>query len=176
VLELITRTRARPEQGLTLIELLVVLVVLAILATIAAPSFREILAKDRATTTANDLLASIAQTRSEAIRLNRTAELCPRDPANANACGNSWSNGWVIRIDQDGNGASDTTVQVRDNLPDGVTMTSTLTGNPPKLTFKELGQASAAASFTVTHTDPAVTRLVCIYAGGQNTLKQTGAC
>lgn len=163
-----TRPAARPR-GFTLVELLVAVAIVAIFATIAVPSFQGLMASSRTTSVANELLGGLQQTRSEAVRYSSNADFCPR--ASDNTCGSDFSNGWVVRADQDRNGTPETTVRVRDNMPSGVTVTSTLGLASPRLTFRALGQAHAATTFTVTHSNPSVTRFVCIYAGGQTQVK-----
>jgi type IV fimbrial biogenesis protein FimT len=66
----------------------------AILAAIALPSFQDSLRSNRAATTTNSMLASLSLARSEAIRNNRTASICPS--ADGAACGADWSAGWLV--------------------------------------------------------------------------------
>lgn len=58
-------------KGFTLIELMVTVAILAILASIAAPQMQNQIAASRVTATTNELLAGLAQARSEAVRLGQ---------------------------------------------------------------------------------------------------------
>ena len=79
------RQRAR---GFTMTELVTALSIAGILATIAVPAFNELIASQRALTTASDLYIALAKTRSQAVTLNTNITL------QANAGG--WSAGWQI--------------------------------------------------------------------------------
>ncbi len=115
--------RARQcARGFTLIELIVAVVILSILATLAVPSFQLMIARNRITSHANLLLQAVTLTRSEAIRRNRLATLCPIalnpgstiDPASPPACvtGGTWGGvaadgklyGLMVFLDADGDG------------------------------------------------------------------------
>jgi type IV fimbrial biogenesis protein FimT len=76
------------QRGFTIIELMVVISILAILATLAAPSFRELLAVQRVKNSASDLFADMALARNEAIRRNSSVTI--------SAINTSWDNGWSV--------------------------------------------------------------------------------
>ena len=66
----------RPQAGFTLIELMIVILLGAILMGMAIPSFRSLMAGNRLTTQANDLVGAINYARSEAISHNTTVTFC----------------------------------------------------------------------------------------------------
>jgi type IV fimbrial biogenesis protein FimT len=78
----------RRARGFTMTELVAAISITAVLATIAVPAFNELIASQRALTTASDLYIALAKTRSEAITLNSNVTL------QANAGG--WNAGWQI--------------------------------------------------------------------------------
>lgn len=93
-------------RGLTLIELMVTLSVLVILMALAAPNFQATIASSRLTSTTNDLMATLAQARSNAIRRGARVTVCKS--ANGTQCiatGN-WEQGWIMFNDDDHSVAS----------------------------------------------------------------------
>jgi type IV fimbrial biogenesis protein FimT len=74
--------------GFTLIEVMVVLAITVILSMIAAPSFKSLIAGQRARATSTDLYAALTLARSEAIKRNSQVTL---QPAAA-----TWQGGWRI--------------------------------------------------------------------------------
>ena len=80
----------RTQSGFTLVELMVVIAVLAILATIAIPSFQGIVAENRATSAANEFLATLQLARSAALAQSRPVTVRPIDDDEG------WDLGWVV--------------------------------------------------------------------------------
>ena len=104
------------QQGFTLTELLVTLSVTAILIASTAPMFVSMLLNNRATTLANNLLASLQVTRLEAIKRSRDITICKSN--DAVSCGGSWSDGWIIFSDNNNNkrldaADGDTLIQIK---------------------------------------------------------------
>lgn len=167
-----------PATGFTLTELMVAVAIVAVLVAVATPSLRDLLANERASSTANDLLAALQQARSEAVRYSRPAELCPLDPdpGKPPTCGNDWSQGWIVRVDRDGVGGPDSeTARVRGDLPAGIAVSSDMAESPPKMIYGALGQADAQSRFTITHDAPPVTRHVCVAASGLTRVPPKGS-
>ncbi|MFT4247693.1 MAG: GspH/FimT family pseudopilin [Pseudomonas sp.] len=95
----------RPTRGFTLVELMITVAVMAILVAIGFPGFQSVLASNRVATGTNELIASLALARGEAVRNTVSSGVCPS--ATGTDCGNDWSEGWLVWQDVDGNGNLD---------------------------------------------------------------------
>lgn len=103
------RATAGPSRGFTLIELVTTIAVAAVLVAIALPSFSEFNRRAAVTDTTNALVGAINLARSEAVRRGQRVALI--------ANGGSWSNGWTVKADGNGDNAysdaADETLQSR---------------------------------------------------------------
>ncbi len=127
--------RPRPGQpGFTLTELMIVVVVVAILAGLAAPSFSQFIKSQKMKSMATDINSSLALTRSEAIKRNRSVTLSPTTAG-------SWQSGWQI-ADPDNPGNN---IQVHAAFP-GVIATG-----PDSVTYRSSGriQGTVAPAFNI---------------------------
>lgn len=89
-------------RGFSLIELMITIAVLAILLTIGLPSFQSSLRSNRVATASNELMASLNLARTEALRNPNGAAICAS--ADGESCSNDWNAGWIVWIDEDGDG------------------------------------------------------------------------
>lgn len=96
-------SKAGRSRGFTLIELMVTLVVLAVVMGIAAPSFSDMINRNRLTAAANELVSALQVARMEAIRRNARVMLCPSTDGSACA-GSDWSR-LIVFVDANGNSA-----------------------------------------------------------------------
>ncbi len=85
------------QRAFTLIELMISILVLLVLVAVAVPSFTDLLARNRLSGQANELLTVIQLARSEAIKQNQTIRLCKAnaDLDDCSAASGAW-NGWVL--------------------------------------------------------------------------------
>lgn len=74
--------------GFTVIELMVAVAIAAILAALAAPSFSQLIANQKAKSVASDLFSSMAKARNEAIARNSNVTLAQKT--------GGWQQGWQI--------------------------------------------------------------------------------
>ncbi len=135
---------ARPPRagarGFTVIELMVTVAVLAILTTVAAPSFVDFLRNSELTSLTNKLVSAINTARSEAMKTGRNAYVVP-------ASDDSWSKGWRVFIDLNGNGSfdegTDLTVLTERAPPSYIEVTGTNNAgaSSPYLSFGSTGYA-----------------------------------
>lgn len=95
--------QSRTAQGFTLIELMIVILIAAILMMIAAPSYEGVIKRNNIESLQSRIAAAIVTARSEASSRNGVATLCAS--ANGNVCGGSWSDGWIVFLDN-GEGAA----------------------------------------------------------------------
>lgn len=85
-----------------MVELMVTVAILAILAAVAFPSFESSFRSNRVATATNELAASFALARSEALRNPGGAILCTSP--NGTSCGGGWNDGWLVAADLDNSG------------------------------------------------------------------------
>lgn len=79
----------RPQQGFTIVELMVAALVLAILAAMALPAFRESRRQARISTVAGELASTLAEARAAAMANPGTVTIQPLN--------GSWSHGWEVQ-------------------------------------------------------------------------------
>ncbi|WP_024327736.1 Tfp pilus assembly protein FimT/FimU [Thioalkalivibrio sp. AKL19] len=91
-------------KGITAIELMVALGVLAILAMLAAPSFGQMLERQRVIGATNSLLNAMHLARSEAIKRNERVTLCPSSDGETCREDGDWADGWIWFADRGNTG------------------------------------------------------------------------
>ena len=99
------------NKGFTLLELMVTVGVAAILLSVGVPSFRAVIMDGRLVRDSNQFVASISLARSAAVRFQRNATICTSANFDAAvptcAATTDWSNGWIVWVDKDRDGATD---------------------------------------------------------------------
>lgn len=95
--------RAVRAGGFTLVELMVTIAVLAILLMIGVPSFSGVIASNRLSTGANELVASLQLARMESMRRNTRVIVCRSADQATCSTGTTWT-GWITFVDVDRNG------------------------------------------------------------------------
>jgi type IV fimbrial biogenesis protein FimT len=114
-------------RGFTLIELMVTVAVLAVMASLAAPSFRELLAAQRVRTTAYNIVGDLVLARSEAVKRGENVMVTPVSAA--------WSNGWSVNV-----ASSAEVLSGQGSVGSGVQFTT----SPASITFDRNGQTSVS--------------------------------
>lgn len=154
-------------------ELMVTVAIMAIVAAMAYPSFADTLRSNYASTTTNELLGSLALARSEAIRANGFAGICPS--ATGTSCGGDWNGGWLVWLNDNGDGIVNPGERVLrySQAKPKADVTSTATS----INFDARGRATTGAqSITVTPKGSTThTRCLAIGPTGQATIKDTCA-
>lgn len=103
----------RRMTGTTLLELMVTLSIAAILLSIAVPSFQTFTRTNRIAAVTNELSSALQFARSEAMTRGKTVTVCKSNDVTdstptCSTTGVNWQDGWVVFVDNDGDGAFDT--------------------------------------------------------------------
>ncbi|RYF31255.1 MAG: prepilin-type N-terminal cleavage/methylation domain-containing protein [Comamonadaceae bacterium] len=160
--------------GFTLLELMVTVSIAAILLALALPSFQSSMRSNRVATATNELLASLALARSEAVRNTRGAGLCTS--ADGASCGGGWNSGWLVWADTNGDGlvdAGETVIRYSQGKA-----STTITGAATSIAFTPRGRVVGDVERTigiVPYDASTPARCVTINRTGQTRVAQT-AC
>lgn len=132
------------QAGFTLAELLIALLVASALMAMAQPSFAKLIAKNRQTITANELLYAFQGARLLALTRNQTVGVCAGN--REDACHGDWSRGeWIRFIDEnrDGNFGAQEILHATGQLPSPETMRFSSNGPFKKtVVFRPSGEAT----------------------------------
>ena len=152
--------RAR-NRGLTLIELMTVIAIVAIFSTLAAPSFRQLIAQQRVKSAASALSESAWLARSEALKRNDSVSFTYTTAAA----------GW--NIDYTNKDGTVTRLLTQDGSP---AVTSTLKNGTGVFTFNPYGRLGAAQTIELTSASVSgVTKCVNVSTSGKTTVRD-GTC
>jgi type IV fimbrial biogenesis protein FimT len=126
----------RAQAGFTLLELMVVVAIVGILMAVAIPAMGNFIRNGRITAAANDVMAALHFTRSEAIKRRDPVTLCTSANAmlasnqanpNATCAASDLLTGWIVFVDLNQNGqreAGDTILLNHAPMNDQITAAS----------------------------------------------------
>ena len=107
------------KDGFTLMELMVTLAIAGILIGIAVPSFVNMVRDNQGIANTNQLSGVFRWARTEAIKQGTAVTLCASTNQTSCVEQTSWADGWIVFIDQNGDGAfndnGDATLCVKDS-------------------------------------------------------------
>lgn len=127
------------QSGFTLLELMLVVTLAGLLLGLGIPAMGGFFRNARITSAANDVMAALHFTRSEAIKRRQPVTLCTSaDPLNANpACDASeFLTGWIAFVDLNQSGqldAGETVLLQREPMPAAITAQSS--ADPFRVTY-----------------------------------------
>ena len=129
-------------KGFTLVELMVAVSIAVILLTVAIPGFQSFVLNARRTALANDFVLALTYAKSEAVKRGVRVTVCSRQDDATCADSTTWDTGWLVFVDNDGDGTvdgggttPDLVLQIFPALPGG----STLRAGDRRVTFQSTG-------------------------------------
>jgi type IV fimbrial biogenesis protein FimT len=130
------------QTGFTLVELMITLAVGIIILSIGIPAFNTLMAGNRATGYANDLVGALRLARSEAVKRGEGVTICASNAGNDACSASNWQNGWLVFTDPDNDRAiteGDTLIRVWQSMEGGAAFSET---TPETIRFLPSGELS----------------------------------
>ena len=176
-------TPRRLHQGFTLAEMLIAVALLAIGLAAAMPSFSRLVASQRLSAGANEIVGTLHYGKMEAVRVRGRVVACPTRGGNNCDGGTNWSQA-IVFVDTNRNGSRDGNEVVGrrwDLQGNGLTLTQLTGTSPARIVFGAAGLArpgSAGAAMTnlrlCAGNLPNRSNLVEVTAGGARTRRSNG--
>jgi type IV fimbrial biogenesis protein FimT len=95
------------SKGFTMMELLIVIMIVGILASVGTSSFKYVTTSNRISGEINGLLGDMQFARSQAVKTGSFVTVCPSTNGTSCAGNSTWTNGWIVFLDLNGNGTVD---------------------------------------------------------------------
>lgn len=159
---------ARRSLGFTLIELMIVLAVLAVVIGLAVPSMGQFMLSGKLRAYSNEVVASVALARSEAIKRNQTVRVCVANGDGDDCAAGSWESGWIVIT------TADEVLHRQQPITDGFKIISAV----DELVFQPSGLGATQATFKVCRATPSVgsqEREVSVSATGRTSVDKPAA-
>lgn len=140
--------------GFSLVELMVAISITAIALALAAPSFSDVVRKNRISSITQEFLGTIAYARSEAVR--RAGSVCLCTSADGTSCGTAattWTDGWIVFRNSDSDSppvvdSGEPILKVFGSLPSGYTLAAS-SAFAASLCYDRYGMANDLGSFAI---------------------------
>ena len=153
---------------------MITLAVAAILLVIAVPSFRDLMHRSQVSSASNELLASLAYARTEAINRGQLVSMCPSANGAATCAGGKvFDSGWIVYTYPAGAASANVAYAASSILLRATTIrpgVSMQSNNATVITFGQQGQLKPSTALTF---------VTCFRTGssgtGQSTAKVPGA-
>jgi type IV fimbrial biogenesis protein FimT len=170
--------------GLTLVELLIAVALAGVLLGIAIPGYRDWIAGYQLANHAQQLAASMAYARGEALKRGVRVSLCRTTDGRQCAEGAGWDAGWIVYVDRNRNGRVDTDEPVLRVEPPAALGVRTEANRPVEnyVSFTGSGHARLLngglqmGTFTVCRSGAPATRVVLANSGRVRTEKTREPC
>lgn len=120
---------AKPQAGLSLVEVLVALAIVALSLSLALPAYQSVVQANRLSAGGNALSGSMHLARSEAVLRGERVTMCVSDDGETCSATGGWHRGWIVFHDPDANaqrGADEALLHVQPALE-----ALSITGNQP---------------------------------------------
>ena len=161
---------------------MITVLVAAIVVALGVPSFRELMANNRMTTSANALVTAFNLARSEAIKRNTRVKICSsKRPPNGNwSCNSSdnWADGWVVFYDEDDDGTpGGDNAEELIRVSEGVGNLMTVTASTDHFAYLSTGEIDVTGAFILCDgRGPGKGRAIEISPTGRVTVKSENEC
>ncbi len=154
------------QNGFTIIELMIAILIASILLTVAVPNFLTLIANNRITSQANELIGGLNLARSEATKRGQRVSICSSTNGTSCATSTDWATGWIVFNDSDGDGVVAGEEILRQW--EAVTGNSTLTASANFITYQGDGSANISGDINISipNGSASETRRVCIALAG----------
>jgi type IV fimbrial biogenesis protein FimT len=177
-------------RGFTLVELMVTISIMGALAALAAPSFRDTIARYKTSSMADQMVAMLALARAEALRRGGDVylEKMPNG-SSVNTCvtNQEWSCGvflWADNVrnqtrEANADPALDEPILRAFDVPQGIAFRNMSAGSNSRILFNRWGQGNniGALHFLVRYSGvPDADRSVCVSSGGRIRVAESNIC
>lgn len=169
--------------GFSLVELLTVIALIAVCLSLAAPSLRDLIQRNRVASEVSTFLGDLKYARSEAMKRGQAVSVCPSSNGTSCLGSNAWQSGWIVFYDVNGSGSIDGAGDVVVRYRKGWTGGDTFVAAPTlaAVTFGRMGLASNLGSgpfnFVARSTpvSSASTQCVVLNQVGQQSVQAAGS-
>lgn len=154
------------RSGFSLLELMVTLFVLAILSTVAYPSMRDLLRRNKVVGQSNNIQSDLQLARGQAAATRRFVSLCPRATGSGTSCdtsGADYGRGWLVYSASSSNVAYASSTDVLQHVVPAGEDVSVRASTDGVLTFNARGELLVGGT-----TGTSVTFLTCSIASGSD--------